>query len=100
MKVTGFVRKLDRLGRLTLPMDIRKSLDIAVGDPMEILVDGESILLRKYEPNCVFCNGTDRILTFQEQNICSSCVKALCAGFDTSTSDCLRHNESKHNCIL
>ena len=57
MKSTGFVRKVDNLGRIVLPVELRKRFEIDIKDPMEIYVDGEQIILKKYEPACVFCGN-------------------------------------------
>ncbi len=57
MKATGIVRKVDELGRVVLPIELRNKFDIKVKDPIEIFVDGSSIVLKKYEPNCVFCGN-------------------------------------------
>jgi len=74
MKSTGFVRRVDNLGRIVLPMEIRKTFDIDIKDPMEIYVDGEQIILKKYEPACVFCGQAREISHFKGKNICSSCM--------------------------
>ena len=55
MKATGIVRKVDELGRIVLPIELRRTLNIEIKDPLEIYVDGESIMLKKYQPACVFC---------------------------------------------
>ena len=55
MKSTGVVRKVDELGRIVLPIELRRSLDIAEKDALEIYVDGEQVVLKKYQPACVFC---------------------------------------------
>lgn len=55
MKATGIVRKVDELGRIVLPIELRRTLDIEIKDPIEIFVDDEYILLKKYEPACIFC---------------------------------------------
>ena len=57
MKATGIVRKVDELGRIVLPIELRRTLDIEIKDPIEIYVDGDYILLKKYEPACVFCGN-------------------------------------------
>ena len=54
MKATGIVRKVDELGRIVLPIELRRTLKIEIKDPLEIYVDGESIMLKKYQPACVF----------------------------------------------
>lgn len=59
MKATGIVRNMDQLGRIVLPKEMRKVLGIETGTPMGIFVDGDSIILRKYEPGCVFCGNVD-----------------------------------------
>ena len=77
MKSTGIVRKMDELGRIVLPMEIRNTFDINPKDPLEIFVDEDCIVLRKYEPSCVFCgNGKDNII-FEGKRICKSCIKKL-----------------------
>ena len=55
MKSTGIVRKVDELGRIVLPIEMRRTLDIAEKDALEIYVEGDSIILRKYQPACIFC---------------------------------------------
>ena len=57
MKATGIVRKVDSLGRIVLPIELRRTLGIGELDPLEIFVDGEKIILRKYEPACTFCEN-------------------------------------------
>ena len=57
MKATGIVRKVDELGRIVLPIELRRTLDINIKDPVEIYVDGDFIMLKKYEPACVFCGS-------------------------------------------
>ncbi|HCY36251.1 MAG TPA: AbrB family transcriptional regulator [Candidatus Margulisbacteria bacterium] len=66
MKSTGIVRNVDGLGRVVLPMELRRTMGIAEKDPMEIFVDGDLIILRKYEPACVFCGNTTDVQHFQE----------------------------------
>ena len=61
MKATGIVRKVDELGRIVLPIELRRTLNIEIKDPLEIYVDGESIMLKKYQPACVFCGSSDNI---------------------------------------
>ena len=77
MKSTGFVRRVDNLGRIVLPMEIRKTFDIDIKDPMEIYVEGEQIILKKYEPACVFCGNAREISHFKGKNICNSCLENL-----------------------
>lgn len=75
MKSTGIVRKVDELGRIVLPMELRRTLDIESRDSLEIFVDGEKIILKKYEPQCVFCSSAENINIFKGKNICSECLK-------------------------
>ena len=77
MKSTGIVRRLDELGRLVIPKELRRTLGIDVKDPLEIYVDGESIILKKYAPACIFCNEADDVILFRGKNICSSCLKLI-----------------------
>ena len=77
MKSTGVVRKVDELGRIVLPIEIRKVLDIKQKDAIEIFTDGNKIVLRKYEPACIFCGNTDDVIYFSEKRVCASCIKTL-----------------------
>lgn len=77
MKATGIVRKVDELGRIVLPIELRRTLDIAERDPLEIYVDGSSIVLTKYQPACIFCGDSTDITSFKGKNLCSSCLKEL-----------------------
>ena len=80
MKSTGIVRKVDELGRIVLPIELRRTLDIAEKDCLEIYMDGESIVLKKYQPACIFCDEADGITVFHGKNICAGCMKALREG--------------------
>ncbi|MBQ9915215.1 MAG: AbrB/MazE/SpoVT family DNA-binding domain-containing protein [Clostridia bacterium] len=77
MKSTGIVRKVDELGRVVLPIELRRTLDIAEKDPLEIYVDGNTIILRKYEPSCIFCGNSKDVLIFKGRNICPACLEEL-----------------------
>lgn len=77
LKSTGIVRKVDELGRVVLPIELRRTLGIAEKDALEIYVDGESIVLKKYEPACIFCDNAKDIIVFKNRNICSECISAL-----------------------
>jgi len=77
MKATGIVRKVDELGRIVLPIELRRTLNIEIKDPLEIYVDGESILLKKYQPACVFCGSSDEVIQVKGKNICANCIKEL-----------------------
>lgn len=77
MKSTGIVRKVDDLGRIVLPKELRKILDIEERDPLEIFVDGSFIMLQKYEPSCIFCGSADGVANYKGKNICSVCMGEL-----------------------
>lgn len=77
MKSTGIVRKVDELGRIVLPIELRRTMDIAERDSLEIFVSDENIILKKYQPTCLFCSGTKGIVTYRGKNVCSSCISAL-----------------------
>ena len=69
MKSTGIVRKVDELGRIVLPIELRRTLGIEEKDRIEIFVDGESIILRKYQPACIFCDNAKDIINYKGKNI-------------------------------
>lgn len=77
MKSTGIVRKVDELGRIVLPAELRRTLNIAEKDPLEIYVDGDSVILRKHEDRCIFCESKEHILAFQGKHICLKCLAQL-----------------------
>ena len=80
MKSTGIVRKVDELGRIVLPIELRRTLDIAERDALEIYVDGSAIVLRKYRPSCVFCDSVKDVSVFKGKNICPKCLRELRSG--------------------
>ncbi len=77
MKSTGIVRSLDNMGRLVLPIELRKTLQIKERDPIEIFTEGNTIVLRKYAPCCTFCQSSENLVSFRGQNVCSKCIKKL-----------------------
>ena len=77
MKSTGIVRKVDELGRIVLPVELRRTLDIAEKDALEIYVDGSSIVLKKYRPSCIFCDSIRDVAMFKGKNICRKCLREL-----------------------
>ncbi len=77
MKSTGMVRKIDELGRLVLPAEIRQSMDLKVRDAVEIFTDNGRIILQKYHPGCIFCNSMDDIKIFSEKRICANCLEKM-----------------------
>ncbi len=77
MKSTGIVRRVDELGRIVLPIELRRTLDIAEKDELEIFVDGSVIMLKKYEPSCVFCGAGREVVPFGGKNVCRDCIQRL-----------------------
>ena len=77
MKSTGIVRKMDELGRVVIPIEIRNQFNIVEKDPIEIYVDGSSIVLKKFEPNCIFCGNTKNLLEYHNKLICKDCSKKI-----------------------
>ena len=77
MKSTGIVRKVDELGRIVLPIELRRTLDISEKDSMEIYMDGPSIVLKKYQPACIFCDSSKNIMIFHGKNICPDCYREM-----------------------
>jgi transcriptional pleiotropic regulator of transition state genes len=77
IKSTGIVRKVDELGRVVIPIELRRTLDIAERDALEIYVDADKIILRKYEPACVFCGSAEDVVSFRGKNVCQACLHAM-----------------------
>jgi transcriptional pleiotropic regulator of transition state genes len=77
VKSTGIVRKVDELGRIVLPIELRRTLDISERDALEIYVEGSSVILKKHRSNCIFCGSTKEITEFKGKNICAGCRNAL-----------------------
>ena len=77
MKSTGIVRKVDSLGRVVLPIELRRTLDVSERDALEIFVEGNNVVLKKYEPTCIFCGNGNNISNFKEKNVCAKCKKDL-----------------------
>lgn len=77
MKSTGIVRKVDELGRIVLPIELRRTLEIAERDSLEIYVEGSTIILKKYEPACIFCNDAKDVVNYKGRNICRTCLDEM-----------------------
>lgn len=77
MKATGIARPVDPLGRVVIPVELRRSLDIKTDDLLEVFVEGEYIMLKKNEPKCVLCGGTEGIVKVHDKNVCAACVEEL-----------------------
>ncbi|MDM0678256.1 AbrB/MazE/SpoVT family DNA-binding domain-containing protein [Clostridium sp.] len=77
LKSTGVVRELDQLGRIVLPKELRTVLNLKEKDALEIYVDGEQIILKKYEPACVFCGDSREVVNYRGKNICKKCLEEM-----------------------
>ena len=77
MKATGIVRKVDELGRIVLPIELRRMLDIAEKDALEIYVKDDTIILKKYQPACIFCDNSEDVINYKGKNICAHCMAEL-----------------------
>lgn len=77
MKSTGIVRKVDELGRIVIPIELRRTLDIEVKNALEIYVDDDKIVLKKYQPACIFCNNAEDVINFKGKNLCKNCVEDI-----------------------
>lgn len=77
MKSTGIVRKVDELGRVVLPIELRRTLEIEEHDPLEIALEEDCIVLRKFQPNCVFCGAAENLISYRNKRICHSCLQTI-----------------------
>ncbi|MDF2628575.1 MAG: SpoVT/AbrB family regulatory protein [Symbiobacteriaceae bacterium] len=77
MKATGIVRKLDELGRLVLPKELRRTMGLTEGDALEIFTEGEAVMLRRYTPLCVFCGGGGDMVAHKGKQVCQNCRSLL-----------------------
>ena len=77
MKATGIVRGIDELGRIVIPKELRRKFGIESGDPIEIYVDGDKIILKKYQAICHFCGSADQVKSYKDKSICALCIEEL-----------------------
>ena len=77
MKSTGIVRRVDELGRVVIPIEIRNKFGIAEKDPIEIYVDGSTIVLKKYEQTCIFCGNSKNLAEYKGKLICDKCSQHI-----------------------
>lgn len=77
MKSTGIIRRVDELGRVVIPIEIRNQFNIVEKDPIEIYVQGGTIVLKKFEPNCIFCGNSKNLVAFNDKLICEECAKKI-----------------------
>lgn len=80
MKATGIVRKIDELGRIVLPVELRRTLHIDDKSAVEIYTEDNRIILKKYQPTCIFCGSSDTLHMFAGQYVCTACIHQLCQG--------------------
>ncbi|MFP4974319.1 AbrB/MazE/SpoVT family DNA-binding domain-containing protein [Paenibacillus sp. CN-4] len=81
MKATGIVRKVDELGRIVIPIELRRTMGIDIKDPLEIFVDGEKIILRKYEPTCIFSGSSENLINFKGKMVSRDVLDELVESF-------------------
>ena len=77
MKATGILRNIDELGRIVLPKELRRALDINERDALEIFTEQDSIILKKYQPSCIFCENVDDVVLFHNKRVCRKCMDAM-----------------------
>lgn len=77
MKTIGIVREVDQLGRVVIPKETRTMFGIAIGDPLEIYVEGEHIIFRKYQSSCCFCDNASELIDHKGKKICKECLEGL-----------------------
>ena len=77
MKSTGIIRRVDELGRVVIPIELRNKFGIAEKDPIEIFEDGSNIVLKKFEPNCIFCRSSKKLSEYKDKLVCDKCLEKL-----------------------
>ena len=77
MKATGIIRNIDELGRIVIPKEMRKKMDIKSNQPIEIYVDDNKIILSKYSPSCIFCDGSENVTVFKGKRVCAACLDEI-----------------------
>lgn len=77
LKSTGIIRKVDDLGRIVLPIELRRTLDIAERDELEIYMENDRIILQKFEPACIFCESSRNLVVYLGKNVCQECIRKM-----------------------
>lgn len=77
MKSTGVVRQLDALGRIVLPIELRRTMNIDTKDSLEIYVNGDEIILKKHDAYCIFCAGVNNVINYKGKLLCKACLDEL-----------------------
>ena len=97
MKETGIIRPIDELGRIVLPMELRRSLDLKPKDGVEIFVDKDRIILKKYVPSCIFCGSTEELSIYKDKLVCASCLADL--GSHSAASEEKKPRSGAHDAV-
>lgn len=77
MKMLGIVRRIDELGRVVIPVELRRVLDINIKEPVEIFAENDKIIIKKYTPTCLFCSNADNVTDFKGKLVCAECLDLL-----------------------
>ncbi len=77
MKPIGIVRQIDGLGRVVIPKELRRILDVSEGDSFELFIEDNTIIMRKYQPACLICGNAKNVVTFKGRNFCPDCIKEM-----------------------
>lgn len=77
MKSTGIVRRVDEQGRVVLPIELRRTLDLGERDELEIYLDDDKVVLKKYEPACIFCSSNFSLVNYRGKNVCMDCIRNM-----------------------
>lgn len=77
MKTTGIVRKIDDLGRIVIPIELRKTLGLSVRDDIEIIAEEDRIVLKRYSPACMICGSSENVKSYMDKKVCASCIEEL-----------------------
>ncbi len=77
MKSTGIVRKVDGLGRIVLPIELRRTYELKIGDAVEIYTDDDKIVLKKFQRTCIFCGSSEQVVEYKDRSICADCLNDI-----------------------
>ena len=77
MKSTGMIRDVDKVGRVVIPKEIRDTLGLKEGSPLEIFVENDTISLRRYTTSCLFCGNAQELISYEDRKICRNCIEKL-----------------------
>ncbi len=77
MRTPGMIRKVDELGRIVIPSELRKALEVGPGDAMELYLQEDRLVLKKFAPACIFCGGIQGLMTYEGKNICRKCIDTI-----------------------